>query len=260
MGSSEIQTVLSSFKPIALGEMEGVSLMNRVETKYVFSTQKLTFLLDSLAENYKVLDIGTIRAFPYRTIYLDTPEFLFYTQQVRGKLNRHKIRYRWYESTGVSFLEIKKRTNKHRTIKWRIENKLCSDSPDRNASAFIREYLNYSLTDLKPVLINEFTRITLVGLELKERITIDYNLSFTSPEGNNFRLPFIAIAELKREMHNGQTPVYKIMRKTGIQPCSFSKYCIGSTFVRDMPRMNILKPDLLLINKIENEYTRSART
>ena len=260
MCSSEIQTVLSSFKPITLGEMGEVTLMNRVETKYVFSTLKLAFLLDSLSENYKVLDIGTVRAFPYHTTYLDTPELLFYTQQVTGKLNRHKIRYRWYESTGVSFLEIKKRTNKHRTIKWRIKNNLSSDSPDGIASAFIREYINYSVTDLKPVLINEFTRITLVGLEHKERITLDYNLSFTSPEGNNSCLPFLAIAELKREMHNGQTPVYKIMREAGIQPCSFSKYCIGSTFVRDMPRMNVLKSDLLLINKIENEYTRSART
>ena len=259
MCSSEIQAVLSSFKPIGLGEMEGVTLMNRVETKYVFSTLKLAFLLDNLSENYKVLDIGTVRAFPYHTTYLDTPELLFYTQQVRGKLNRHKIRYRWYESTGVSFLEIKKRTNKHRTIKWRIENKLSSNSLDRNATAFIREYLNYNLTDLKPVLINEFTRITLVGLELKERITLDYNLSFTSPEGNDSQLPFLAIAELKRERHNGQTPLYKTMREAGIQPCSFSKYCIGSALIRDMPRRNILKPNLLLINKIENEYTRSAR-
>jgi hypothetical protein len=260
MYSSDIQTALSSFKPIGLGEMEGVTLMNRVETKYVFSTMQLAVLLNHLSENYKVLDIGTLRAFPYHTTYLDTPELLFYNQQVRGKLNRYKIRYRWYESTGVSYLEIKKRTNKHRTIKWRIENKLSSNSPDRNATAFIREYLNYSLTDLMPVLINEFTRITLVGLELKERITLDYNLSFTSPEGNNSRLPFLAIAELKREIHNCQTPLYKIMRETGIQPCSFSKYCIGSTLIRDMPRKNILKPDLLLINKIENEYTRSART
>ena len=61
-----------------------------------------------LSVSYKVLEIDMIRSFPYHTTYLDTPDFLFYTQQLRGKLNRHKIRYRRYESTGISFLEIKK--------------------------------------------------------------------------------------------------------------------------------------------------------
>ena len=37
--------------------------------------------------------------------------------------------------------------------------------------------------DIRPVLINGFTRITLVGNEFKERITLDYNLTFASPYG-----------------------------------------------------------------------------
>lgn len=260
MCKSEIQTLLSAFQPIGLSEMDEVILMDRVETKYVFSVRKLPDLLDHLSGSYTVLEIDLIRAFSYHTTYLDTPDLLFYTQQVRGKLNRLKIRYRQYESTGLSFLEIKKKTNKNRTIKWRIENRLSSNSPDEDASAFIREYLPYCYSDLIPVLINGFTRITLVSMELKERITLDYNLSFTSPEGNSSRLPFLAIAELKRERHNGQTPLRKIMRAAGIQPNSFSKYCIGSTLIRDIPRKNTLKPNLLLLNKIQNEYTRSTRT
>src|SRR5665811_828700 len=139
----EIHTLLSSFVPIGLSEMDEVSLMNRVETKYVFSSGKLPDLLNRLHGNYKILEIDSIRTFPYYTTYLDTPALLFYTQQLRGKLNRHKVRYRYYESTGLSFLEIKKRTNKNRTIKWRIESQLNTNSPDESASSFLKEYLPY---------------------------------------------------------------------------------------------------------------------
>jgi hypothetical protein len=243
---------------MGLDEMDEVNLMNRVETKYIFSSKKLPDLLKKFSGSYKVLEIDTIRAFPYRTTYLDTADLLFYTQQARGKLNRHKIRYRIYESTGLSYLEIKIKTNKNRTIKRRIENSLSTNFPDENASAFIKGYLPYGSLDLMPVLINEFTRITLIGTELKERITLDYNLNFSTAEGRLSVLPFLAIVELKRERHSSQSPIGHIMKRTGIHPNSFSKYCIGSALIRDVPRKNAFKPNFLLINKIENEYIKSS--
>jgi hypothetical protein len=255
----DIHTLLSSFVPIALDEMDSVRLMNRVEIKYVFSAKKLPELLKHLSSGYKVLEINTIREFPYHTTYLDTPDLMFYTQQVRGKLNRHKIRYRRYESTGVSFLEIKKKTNKDRTIKWRIENYLNMHSPDNNASAFMKKYLPYNSLDLSPVLINKFTRITLVEKEFKERITLDYNIAFSSTEGRDIKIPFLAIAEIKRDGYLSQTPFAVIMKMHGIRPNNFSKYCTGSALVRNIPRINTLKPKLLLINKIQNEYNGTFR-
>ena len=96
-----------------------------------------------------------------------------------------------------------------------------------------------------------------MGTELKERITLDYNMNFSSPGGRSRGLPFLAIAELKGERHYAQAPVRKVMKQLGIRSSSFSKYCIGSILTKEMPRKNILKPNLLLINKIENEYTKS---
>jgi hypothetical protein len=182
---------------------------------------------------------------------------LFYNQQVRGKLNRHKVRYRLYESTGESFLEIKKKTNKNRTIKWRIENSSEPKSPDAEAARFIGEYIPFCLPDLHPVLVNGFNRITLVGKACKERVTLDYNIAFSSPEGRNSGFAFLAIAELKREKISCISPFGIIMKSMGIRPGSFSKYCMGSALINDMPRINMLKHNLLLINKIENEYSTS---
>ncbi len=258
MYRSEINNMLGSFRPIALHEMDEVMLMDRIETKYLFSSKRLPELLDQLSLRYKMLDINTVRNFPYYTTYLDTSDLLFYMEQVRGKLNRHKIRYRRYESTGVSFLEIKKRTNKNRTIKWRIENILTDDSPDVIASNFIKEYLPDLCAVIKPVLINGFTRITLVGTECRERITLDYNLNFATPEGKKSSLPFLAIAEIKRGRHLGSSPFGILMKEFSIHPNHFSKYCIGSAITSETLRKNTLKQNLLLINKIENEYLKSS--
>jgi hypothetical protein len=260
MPGSDIQKFLSSFASIQLNEMERVVLMNRMEIKYLFPVSKLPVLLNELSEYYRILDIDTIRTFPYHTTYLDTSDLLFYMQQVRGKLNRHKVRYRRYESTGESFLEIKKKTNKNRTIKWRIENTSMAQSPDAEAIRFIEEYLPYYLPDLHPVLINGFNRITLVGKICNERVTLDYNLAFASPEGLNSEFPFLAIAELKREKITCVSPFVTVMKRMGIRSGRFSKYCMGSALIMDMPRKNLLKHNLLLINKIENEYINDYRS
>jgi hypothetical protein len=254
----EIDTLLNSFVPVTLKEMDDVMLMNRLETKYVFSAGRLPALLDILSSSYKVLEIGKVRSLAYHTTYLDTPDMFFYTQQVRGKLNRHKIRYRKYESTGDSFLEIKKKTNKNRTIKWRIANSQIAGCFDMDASIFIREYLPYESLDLNPVLINCFNRITLVGKEVKERITLDYGISFNTPGEGASEFPFLAIAEIKREKSAGFSPIGNSMKHFGIPPNRFSKYCMGNALVRELPRKNTLKRNLLLLNKIENEYTKSA--
>jgi hypothetical protein len=232
--------------------------MNRVDTKYVFSVRKLSDLIDILNGNYKVLDINNTRAFPYHTTYMDTPDYLFYNQHVRGELERHKIRYRKYESTGNSFLEIKKKTNKRRTIKLRIENNFIPGSFDAPAVDFIRENSPFNSMLIKPVLINRFTRATLIGLESKERITIDYNISFSELiNGGQTEMPYLTIVELKKEGYSPRSPFYNLIKQLNIYPTGFSKYCMGSAILNDLLRKNMIKPKLLLLNKIENEYIRS---
>ena len=255
MIDGEIANSLSSLKPIGLNEIETVKLMNRVETKYVFSVRKLDDLINLMNGSYKVLEIENLRTFPYMTTYLDTPGYLFFNQHVRGEYERHKIRYRKYESSGTSYLEIKKKTNKRRTIKQRIKNNLTSGYFDEPATNFIREYLPVNLMLLKPVLINHFTRATLIGLESKERITIDFNISFSDLAGSSqVAMPYLAIAELKNESYSMSSPFISLIKHLNIYPTGFSKYCIGNAILNNMLRINMIKPKLLLLNKIENEY------
>ena len=152
---------------------------------------------------------------------------------------------------------MKKTTNKNRTIKWRFENDLTSDNKcDENAFEFIKEYVPQKSLTLHPVLVCNFKRVTLVGSEINERVTIDYDLSYSDMDGNQVNFPFISIIEMKQQGFSSRSPVVNILKKYSIHPTSFSKYCIGTAIFYDIPRKNILKSKLLLINKIENEYNK----
>ncbi len=258
MHESEIYGVLNSFSPISLEKMNKVRLMNRTDKKYVFPVSRLPEMLSLLPGGYRIMEIDQLRAFPYLTTYLDTPDFLFYNQHLTGKLERFKIRFRKYESTDISYLEIKKKTNKGRTEKLRIVNTPEPEVSDDRAISFITLNTPVNPDILHPVLITRFTRTTLVSLETGERITFDYNLTFGDLDNKRVDMPFLAIAELKKEGFSNQTLFPKVAKSLGIRPAGFSKYCMGCHFLYDLPRQNLLKRKMLLINKIENEYSQSV--
>jgi len=247
---------LNSFCQVTLEEMQSLRLMNRMDTKFVFSAGSLPEFLNALAPDYKILEIGQRRNFIYNTKYLDTEDMIFYIQHVRGKLARHKIRFRKYESTGTTFLEVKKKTNRNRTVKWRTENSFTNDLLDDPATQFIKKHIPYSSSPLQVKLENKFTRITLAGFETKERITFDYCMSFSSLNGARIDLPYLAIAELKSEGFPSWSPFVITAKKLGIKPTGFSKYCIGNAMLKDLPKKNVMKQKIILLNKIENEYSK----
>jgi hypothetical protein len=251
---NEIISALGSFEPLPLYKMNKVGLMNRTDIKYLFSVKKLPDLLYQLNDKYKVMEILKERSFPYTTTYLDTADYLFYKQHINGKLERHKIRFRKYVSSGVSYLEIKKKTNKNRTEKIRIANRLDPEGLDQRASQFVSDNTPYESKSLKPRVTSTFNRATLVSLETNERITIDFDLMFSNSEGKNVELPFVAIAELKRNGFSHQSPFIEVIKQAGIHPSGFSKYCMGSIYTGEVPFDSRLKPKLLLIKKLENEY------
>lgn len=253
---SRIDKILMNFAPIDLEGMKGVRFMNRIDTKYLFSVRKLHDLLISCETDYKVLEINHQRQFNYKTVYFDTPELLFYYQHVTGKLSRYKVRIRTYETNGLTFLEVKHKSNKGRTSKTRIEKENGDRYGDQKSQSFLNELVSPEANSLKPVITTGFTRITLAGLDASERITIDFNLSFNNFKGAKAELPFLAVAEIKRDKSHGNSAFVQQMKKMGLHRCSFSKYCVAMALVNDVPKQNTLKPKLLLLKKIKDEYDR----
>jgi hypothetical protein len=230
--------------------------MNRIEIKYLLNIRNIPLLLSMLSENYKALEINNLRIFPYSSTYMDTADSLFFYQHVRGQFDRFKIRYRKYESTGQSFLEIKKKTNKGRTIKRRIEQKAETSMINPAAEEFIGEYSPVTAGSVQPVLLNRFSRITLAGIDTRERITIDFNISFSDITGtDSHSFPWLAIVEFKKESYSDSLYFRSLIKNAGAYPASFSKYCVGSSLINDSLKKNIIKRKILLIKKLENEYT-----
>lgn len=257
-----INNILQTFSPISLAEMDRVELMDRKEMKYVFNSNRLSEILQKASQYYQILEIENLRNFVYHTTYLDTSDLRFYNHHVCGKLNRLKIRYRVYESTGGSFLEIKCKSNKMRTIKWRIKNKMQKNQFDEQAENFLAKHIGTDIC-IKPILDNWFNRITLVGIGFNERVTLDFNLSFTEIDSDalnteKIELPYLAIAEIKFDKSAGLSPFYKMLKELRIRPSSFSKYCMGNILLNHTQRINIFKSKLLTLEKIKNDYFLSA--
>lgn len=247
---------LDSFRPISLEDIDSVRLMNRVETKYLLSVKKAEDLIKLLADKYLILEINRLRAFKYHTKYMDTSDYHFYNQHVRGEYERHKVRFRKYDITGISYLEIKKKTNTRRTIKQRIINDISTGTFDQNAVNFISEYSPVSYTLLRPVLISTYTRVTAVRPDSKERITLDFNISFSGINvDKQVEIPYLVIAELKSEDFKNSTPFKSILKNLNIYPSGFSKYCTGSAMLNASLKQNMVKPKLILINKLKDEQS-----
>jgi hypothetical protein len=256
---SDIKNALIDLNPVSLQEINSLSMMDRVEVKYIFPVNKMSALIRLLKDNYRVLEIKNTRALPYNTTYLDTSDYLFYNQHTRGEFSRHKIRYRRYEINGDSFLEIKMKTNKKRIIKWRIENSFEPGVYNEDAEDLIGLYLPVSSSLLSPSLINRFNRITVIGKETDERITLDYNINFTDPNSGSYtEMPYLGVIEMKKTGFSQCSPFNSIAKSLNIYPEGFSKYCTGNAILKTGLKTNMIKPKILLLNKIENEYIKSC--
>jgi hypothetical protein len=241
---------ISNFDKISLDEMNGVSLMKRVDTKFILTESQLSEILFQIQEDYKILEIDGERLMEYSTLYFDTQNKNCYKDHHNGKAKRFKIRMRKYLVSDICFLEIKKKnnlgiTNKTRTRIKDFETILSSQSKEFISDSQINNLL------LEPVLYNNFNRMTLVNKYFSERVTIDTNLSFRL-EGKEKKLDKLIVIEIKQEGKRLNTTINKALKSMSILPTNFSKYCIGITNTLDNIKSNRFKEINLKINKLNN--------
>lgn len=247
---STLTSAIARFEPISLAEMDSVALMNRIDTKYQTSATNAIEILGQLATDYQMLTINGKRSFTYRTIYFDTDQLLLLTEHLRGKLNREKVRTREYVDSDKRFFELKKKTNKGRTIKSRMLKTGDSAVIHSTEAAFLHANSTLQAHTLRPALEVIFNRITMASTALKERITIDLGLSFSS-ENQTTEVSSLAIIEVKRdESSSAHTPILETLKNAAVYPESISKYCLGMVLLNKTNRYNTYKPKLLRVNKL----------
>lgn len=247
--TARLTGILSRFEPISLAEMDGVALMNRTDTKYVLNVNQLYSALSALSPHYRALDIQGVRLSRYRTAYFDTADFLLYRQHHARRQNRCKVRSREYVDSGLAFLEVKLKTNQNRTIKERISTPaLLTRFPPETAN-FINRHCSLPAAQLHLKLWNNFGRITLVGKDWPERVTLDLGLQFYTA-GRFVTWPGVVIAEVKQDGINRRSAFIQQMRANHIHPHGFSKYCVGVSALYPHVKHNNFKPDLQRVSKI----------
>lgn len=242
-----IRNILNEFSPITLQEMEGVKLMDRTDTKFVFTFEELPFILNEAKDNYKVLDVNGYKISRYESLYFDTPNFDLYYNHHRGKANRFKVRCRKYVESDLNFFEVKFKSNKGRTIKDRVKQSSIDGIIKDKAEKLLREKTPMQPDKLEAKFWVNYSRITLVNKHSPERVTIDLDLTFKNADQDK-TIHNLVIAEVKQDKALG-SPFLKLMKRRHIREGSISKYCYGVISLFEKMKHNNFKLKLILLKK-----------
>jgi VTC domain len=249
--SPGLEAAIWRFAPISLGDMNSVSLMRRIDTKFILHRDQLPMVLDAVQDQYAILEINRQRAMRYASQYFDTAACKFYIDHHNGKAKRTKVRIRSYVDSEIGFLEIKQKSVKGVTSKSRTR----FESTDTNLSPEARRFIDDKTRasyDLQPTIRNRFRRMTLVDTDRSERVTIDWDLS-SHLESVDCRHTNLVIIEVKQEGLDRHAPIMNVLKSVGARPFRVSKYCLGMACLFPHLKANRFKQRLLRINKITSE-------
>jgi hypothetical protein len=241
-------TFINAYKPVTLEDIINVKLMNRIDSKFWFHDSQLKPMLEALLPYYDVLEVNNQRIIQYQTIYFEVPGNELYLKHHNGFRDRYKIRRRKYSTSTSGFFEIKRKTNKERTIKSRIEAPFTAGSLSKDEYKFLKEKSPYGDIFPEPVLFNSFNRISLVDKEKTERCTIDFDLKFWNALGQHAP-ERLAIIEVKRGHQLKASNLLSILKELKIRHRGLSKYCTGRALIDSNIKQNNFKPRLMTLEK-----------
>ena len=244
---------LEALAPISLEEMDGIKLMNRIDSKYLTNEATLLLLLGKAAEaGYRVLVSGGDRISPYDSIYFDTEGLRMFCDHHNRRLVRQKVRTRSYVNSGDSFLEIKRKNNHGRTSKKRIgipAGHMADFSGLPEACDYLARHSWFRADELTPSVETSFSRITLVNAAKTERITIDTRLAFKNfRTGLSTTLQDAVVIELKQD-GRADSQMKGILLDLRIKPVRISKYCIAVTLTDPSAKSGRFKIKVRAIEK-----------
>jgi len=244
---SNIEEALINFNQVNLDNTP--FLLNRVDFKFVLSFTDATQLLKNLVKEYEVVSKeGNLFRY-YETVYFDTAQRDAYYTHHQGKLPRYKIRTRTYLDTNDHFLEIKCKSNKGRTEKFRLNLAITERLFEQpKVVLFLNKHNIYNLDTLKEVVLVKYKRICLKHKDNQERVTFDFELSFANDFKKTMFGDFIFI-EVKQE-NEVKSPVMVALKELKKYPLSLSKYCFALTSLDQSIKHNNFNPLLKSLKKI----------
>ena len=253
---TDFSEALGALGPITLEEMDGITLMNRIDTKYLTDEATLLKILsDAARDGYRVLEVNGDRIGAYDSVYFDTEGMKCFLDHHNRRLVRQKVRTRSYVKQGKSFLEIKRKDNKGRTSKKRIAipvSEMMDFREDAQATAFLAAHSWFTAADLSPSAETSFQRITLVNAAETERLTIDTALYFRNfRTGKEASLRNAVIIELKQD-GRASSPMKGILLDHRVKPVRISKYCIAVTLTAEHLKTGRFKTKVRTIEKVIN--------
>jgi len=243
-----IENQLSLFEPVSLGELADYKLQNRIDTKYVCHINQVPQILKLVSEQFKVQNFDNKKIFGYESLYFDTPGLKSYFDHHQGKRIRYKVRFRKYMESGDVFLEIKKKENYIRTNKKRKEFEF-STALNQNHLDYLSKHFNIPAEGLVPAIWTIFDRITMVGKEYLERVTIDTNIRFKNKE-RELLVPELVIIEVKSEKGEGSSFFKEVLKSENIKKLGISKYVLGNILLTPGIKYNRFRKKILTINQI----------
>jgi VTC domain len=236
--------VADGFRTVGLAELESsAALLDRVDTKYVVARADLAALAEHLRATHAVLELGGVRAFRYRTTYFDTAGLRTYRDHVQERRRRFKCRVREYVDSGLCMFEVKLKGARGRTVKHRMPH-----GTGEHLSEPLLRFLEQRLAGaygplaepLGPALAMTYRRVTLVAPG--ERVTCDFDLAFTAPDGRGGHLDGDAVIVESKSARGGAL-ADRELRALGARPVQgCSKYCLGVGLTRPEVKRNGLLP------------------
>ena len=246
---------LDSLAPIDLPSLDAVGLrMSRFDSKYIASSTSVQRLLDEWSTELMVLEHLGSRWTSYTSRYFDTPDLQSYRAHTQGRRFRHKIRSRHYGVASDGFLELKIKSFRSATKKFRwpadtanVGDVLSGDDANRIEEVLSQHHGPEPVANLTASLTTRFDRATLLHRESGDRITIDARFSVEHEgQSRNFG-PVNVILEVKSLRR--ASPAGRYLSTLGLRPTSMSKYCVGVACMHTEVRANLWLPQARALSK-----------
>ena len=238
---------MAEFDVAAPALVERRALQRRIDRKFLLGGLALPPLLDRLRSAYVLLLAGDREWARYKSVYFDTPERELFHAHRRGLRPRYKVRIRHHLDRSLSFLEIKHKERSGRTTKMRLDVPFAAGALTERERRFIEAHAPVAAARLVPCVSISFLRLTLLGREAHERLTIDRRLRLS--DGVRVEeFPNVVVVEVKQERQVTAGAVAALLAQQA-REASVSKYCLGTILLASVPA-NVFKPALRAIERL----------